>query len=196
MCMQHHTCALFFASCTAFICFHWLGCTFGCRSFLFFFTFGFFSKREERVQSNTASMGKIRTKTVKRASKQLVEKYFSKLNKDFYQNKRVVMDVTIARSKKLKNKIAGYTTHIMKRLARGPVRGISLKLQEEERERRMDYVPEVSHVDQAIQDGVHVDKQTFSMLKRMETGVPRHVALTTVVAPVTKKGGRRAPARK
>ncbi|ESL09725.1 small subunit ribosomal protein S17e [Trypanosoma rangeli SC58] len=141
-------------------------------------------------------MGKIRTKTVKRASKQLVEKYFTKLNKDFYQNKRLVMDVTIARSKKLKNKIAGYATHIMKRLARGPVRGISLKLQEEERERRMDYVPEVSHVDQAIQDGVHVDKQTLTMLKRMETGVPRHVVLAHAAAPTDKKGGRRPPFRK
>ncbi|KAH9600328.1 Ribosomal protein S17e [Trypanosoma melophagium] len=141
-------------------------------------------------------MGKIRTKTVKRASKQVVEKYFSKLNKDFYQNKRVIMDVTIARSKKLKNKIAGYTTHIMKRLARGPVRGISLKLQEEERERRMDFVPEVSHVDQAIQDGVQVDRQTLGMLKRMETGVPRHVILATAAAPVVKKGGRRMPPRK
>ena len=46
-------------------------------------------------------------------------------------------------SKRLRNKISGFTTHLMKRISRGPVRGISLKLQEEERERRMDFVPEV-----------------------------------------------------
>ncbi|KAH8609215.1 putative Ribosomal S17 [Trypanosoma vivax] len=141
-------------------------------------------------------MGKIRTKTVKRASKLVVEKYFTKLNSDFYHNKRVVLDVTVARSKKLKNKIAGYATHIMKRLARGPVRGISLKLQEEERERRMDYVPEVSHVDQAIQDGITVDKQTYDMLKRLETGVPRHVTQKTDAAAAGNGANRRGPARK
>ena len=64
---------------------------------------------------------------------------------DFHVNKRVTAEVAIIPSKRMRNKIAGFVTHLMKRIQRGPVRGISLKLQEEERERRLDFVPEVHH---------------------------------------------------
>ena len=52
----------------------------------------------------------------------------------------------------------------MKRIQRGPVRGISLKLQEEERERRLDFIPQHSALEKEVID---VDKDTEEMLKAM-----------------------------
>eukprot|EP01061_Rhynchopus_euleeides_P048036 TRINITY_DN9_c0_g1_i2.p3 TRINITY_DN9_c0_g1~~TRINITY_DN9_c0_g1_i2.p3 ORF type:complete len:129 (+),score=67.21 TRINITY_DN9_c0_g1_i2:65-451(+) len=112
-------------------------------------------------------MGKVRTKTVKKSARMIVEKYYTKLTQDFHTNKKVIDVVAMIPSKRLRNKISGFTTHLMKRIARGPVRGISLKLQEEERERRMDFVPEVSAVDQLIEDGIEVDESTMDMLRDM-----------------------------
>jgi small subunit ribosomal protein S17e len=99
---------------------------------------------------------------VKRAARQLIEKYYARLTFDFDINKKVCDEVALIPSKRLRNKIAGFVTHLMKRIRRGPVRGISLKLQEEERERRLDYVPDRSVLDQ---DKIEVDPDTANMLK-------------------------------
>jgi len=107
-------------------------------------------------------MGRVRTKTVKRAARQIVERYYSKLTMDFQINKKIAEEVAMIPSKRLRNKIAGFATHLMKRIQKGPVRGISLKLQEEERERRMDYVPDKSEVDISY---ITVDPDTKEMLK-------------------------------
>ncbi|ORY97312.1 ribosomal S17-domain-containing protein [Syncephalastrum racemosum] len=102
-------------------------------------------------------MGRVRTKTVKKASRVLIEKYYPRLTLDFQTNKRIVDEVAILQSKRLRNKIAGFTTHLMKRISRGPVRGISFKLQEEERERRDNFVPEFSALDTSA---IEIDPDT------------------------------------
>merc|ERR1739843_86965 len=84
-------------------------------------------------------------------------------------NKRICDEIAVISSKRLRNKIAGYTTHLMKRIQRGPVRGISFKLQEE-RERKDQYVPEVSALDftQNSESGMlDVAQETKDLLKSM-----------------------------
>jgi len=73
-------------------------------------------------------MGRVRTKTIKKAAKVLIEKYYSKLTSDFHVNKKLLSEVAVIPTKKLRNKVAGFATHLMKRIQKGPVRGISLKV--------------------------------------------------------------------
>ncbi|KAI3906952.1 hypothetical protein MKW92_017380 [Papaver armeniacum] len=79
-------------------------------------------------------MGYVRTKTMKKSSRQVIERYYSRMTLDSHTNKNILEEVAIIPSKRLRNKIVG------------PVRGISLKLQEEEHERHMNFVHEESSI--------------------------------------------------
>ncbi|KAL6519330.1 40S ribosomal protein S17 [Orobanche gracilis] len=127
-------------------------------------------------------MGRVRTKTVKKSSRQVIERYYSKMTVDFHTNKKILQEVAIIPSKRLRNKIAGFSTHLMKRIQKGPVRGISLKLQEEERERRMDFVPEKS----AIRvDRIEVDQETVDLLESLGMNGLPGVVLREDQEPIT-----------
>ena len=56
------------------------------------------------------NMGRVRTKTVKKSAKVIVEKYYSRLTLDFQVNKKVCDEIAVLPSKRMRNKIAGYIT--------------------------------------------------------------------------------------
>ena len=87
-----------------------------------------------------------------------------RLTTDFHINKRIIDDIAIIQTKRLRNMIAGYTTHLMSRIQKGPVKGISLKLQEEERDRKMDFIPEKSCIDT---ENIVVDNTVGEMLETL-----------------------------
>ncbi|KAG5439091.1 hypothetical protein PCANB_001389 [Pneumocystis canis] len=147
----------------------------------------------ELENTKTTGNGRVRTKTVKRASRIIIEKYYPRLTNDFHTNKRICDDIAIIASKKLRNKIAGYTTHLMKRIQKGPVCGISFKLQEEERERKDQYVPEVSALNTNL-NALEVDIDTKNMLKAMGyDSVP--VVVNTLLASAVEQRAFRSQRR-
>ncbi len=89
------------------------------------------------------------------------------MTKDFHLNKRVCDDVAVIPTKRIRNKVAGYATRLMRRIEKGPVRGISLKLQEEERERKMEFIPSKSEF---VFENTIVDKETQDMLNHYNLG--------------------------
>ncbi len=58
-------------------------------------------------------MGKVRTKMIKRTARELLEKYPDLFTRDFEHNKKVVSKLINTRSKRVRNQIAGYITHLV-----------------------------------------------------------------------------------
>lgn len=59
-------------------------------------------------------MGKVRIRLVKRTAKELLERYPDLFTLDFEHNKEVVKRLLNTKSKRIRNRIAGYITHLVK----------------------------------------------------------------------------------
>jgi len=59
-------------------------------------------------------MGKVRPSYIKSTARKLIEAYPDKFTTDFETNKNLVKELTNIESKKVKNRIAGYITRLMK----------------------------------------------------------------------------------
>jgi small subunit ribosomal protein S17e len=59
-------------------------------------------------------MGRIKTKLVKRITRELIVKYGTNFKKDFDENKKLVSQYAEVPSLKMRNVIAGYVTRLMK----------------------------------------------------------------------------------
>ena len=46
---------------------------------------------------------------MKKASRLIIEKYYTKLGDDFHTNKKVIEEVAVLPTKELRNKVAGYS---------------------------------------------------------------------------------------
>jgi small subunit ribosomal protein S17e len=57
-------------------------------------------------------LGRVRTEQIKRIARELLRRYPDKFSKDFEENKRIVDALTQGTTPTIRNKIAGYITHI------------------------------------------------------------------------------------
>jgi small subunit ribosomal protein S17e len=57
-------------------------------------------------------LGKVRTEQVKRIARELLDRYEDKFTTDFETNKKLVDTLTNISSKKLRNRVAGYTARL------------------------------------------------------------------------------------
>ncbi len=69
------------------------------------------------VYVDGAYVGKVRPAYIKRAAMALVEKYPDKFTSDFEHNKRVVGEL-LKTTKRVRNRVAGYITRLIKRRER------------------------------------------------------------------------------
>ena len=67
-----------------------------------------------KANKRCLSLGKVRTEMVKRISLELIERYEYSFQPKFEPNKQFLKEIGLDVSKKLRNRIAGYITTVVK----------------------------------------------------------------------------------
>ena len=65
-----------------------------------------------QIQLERFALGKVRTDTVKRISRELLRRYPDRFEGDFENDKQGVNELVTTPSKRLRNRIAGYITRL------------------------------------------------------------------------------------
>jgi small subunit ribosomal protein S17e len=87
------------------------------------------------------------------------------LTTDFQVNKTFCDEVALIPSKGLRNKIAGFVTHLMKRLSKGMIKGLNVEMKEKDSVINKDINDpfDLSNTENKI----NVDIETEQMLKKL-----------------------------
>lgn len=57
-------------------------------------------------------MGRVKPEAIKRLARELLEKYPERFTADYEVNKKLLMELTLFHSKKLRNRVAGYISRL------------------------------------------------------------------------------------
>lgn len=71
-------------------------------------------KDPEEPLNTVVILGKVRSSQIKRLARQLLEKYPDLMTKDFQKNKEILKSILKTRSKRVRNRVAGYVAHLKK----------------------------------------------------------------------------------
>jgi small subunit ribosomal protein S17e len=94
------------------------------------------------IKINTLPLEVFLMDRIKRISTELLEKYPDRFSVDFEENKKVIKEIAVVRSKILRNRIAGYITSYLHKASIQNEQEISGSDEEEELEKGSEIVEE------------------------------------------------------
>ena len=132
---------------------------------------------------------------IKRLSFEVLDEHKSKFGEDFAENKVALNQVSIIRSKGLKNKVAGYITRFIKKQIREEKfkqdRGVSDSTGIEEQESSLEIteseVEEITLTNEEVEDITLTNKKTETTTPTVEPVEEKTETTTPTVEPVEEK---------